>query len=61
MKDQEKPKETLIRELNELRQRVKRLESKLSDLEYERRGYSADSGSGTLPREQVWRLPGYWH
>lgn len=61
MKDQEKPKETLIRELNELRQRVKRLESKLSDLEYERRGYGAESGSNTLSKEQVWRLPGYWH
>lgn len=61
MNDQEKSKETLIRELNELRQRVMHLESRLSDLECERKKFFSESSTNDLPREQVWRLPGYWH
>jgi hypothetical protein len=60
MNDYDKTKETLIRELEELRQRVRFLENEMYEKNYEgKEGYEGHSGK--LSKTELWRLPGYWH
>jgi hypothetical protein len=60
MKDQDKTKETLIRELEELRQRVRFMESIVAEQNTDSQK-TYESNSQNLPGKEVWRLPGYWH
>ncbi len=60
MKDQDKTKETLIKELEELRQRVRFLESMLAEQNGgHQKTFESNSRSNSV--KEVWRLPGYWH
>ena len=60
MKDQDKTKEALIKELEELRQRVRFLESILTEQTTDNKK-TFESDSQNIPGKEVWRLPGYWH
>ncbi len=60
MNDYDKTKETLIRELEELRQRVRFLENEVYEKNYEgKEGYEGHPRK--LSKGEIWRLPGYWH
>ncbi len=60
MKDQDKTKETLIRELKELRRRVIFLENRMTEQDPLSKG-SLENDTPKLSRKEIWRLPGYWH
>lgn len=60
MEDQDKTRETLIEELEELRQRVKYLERGLTTRHTEKKD-TVGPEAQIFPVEEVWRLPGYWH
>jgi hypothetical protein len=57
---QEKTKETLIRELAELRQRFQILEEKISKQNSETK-QKEKFNSQKMTEKKVWRLPGYWY
>ncbi len=60
MNVQDKPKDTLVRELAELRQRVRLLEEKISKQNSECK-QNDTSNAKNLTEKIVWRLPGYWY
>ena len=60
MDDHDKTKETLIKELDELRQRVRLLEDILSEYKSVITTHF-DPNVQRLKGKDVWRLPGYWH
>jgi hypothetical protein len=60
MNDQDKTKETLLRELDELRQRVRLLEDMISEQQSDFK-HHAEPNAQQFPGKEVWRLPGYWH
>lgn len=60
MNDQDKTKQTLIKELNELRQRIRLLEDMISEQNSDVK-HQVDPNAQQLPGKEVWRLPGYWH
>ena len=60
MNDHDKSKETLIKELNELRRRVRLLEDLLSEKESDIES-CFDTNIQRLHGKDLWRLPGYWH
>jgi hypothetical protein len=57
---QDTSKETLIRELAELRQRFRVLEEKLSKQNSETKQKEMFN-SQKMTEKKVWRLPGYWY
>jgi hypothetical protein len=57
---QDKTKETLIRELAELRHRFRVLEEKLSKQNSETKQKEIFN-SQKMTEKKVWRLPGYWY
>jgi hypothetical protein len=61
MNVQDQTKETLIKELAELRQRFMRLEEKISKQNSERKQNDDSSISENVTEKKVWRLPGYWY
>jgi hypothetical protein len=60
MKDQDKTKETLIRELEELRLQIGFLKNKLSEKNSENK-VALEHDTQKLSKKELWRLPGYWH
>jgi hypothetical protein len=57
---QDKTKETLIKELAELRQRFQVLEEKISKQNSETKQKEIFN-SQKMTEKKVWRLPGYWY
>lgn len=60
MNVQDKPKDTLVRELSELRQQLRFLEEKLSKQNSESK-QNDTSNSKKVTEKKAWRLPGYWY
>lgn len=60
MNVQDKPKDTLVRELSELRQKLRFLEEKISKQNCESK-QNDTSNSKKVTEKTVWRLPGYWY
>ncbi|MFO8084045.1 MAG: hypothetical protein R6U27_06990 [Desulfobacterales bacterium] len=60
MRDQDKTKETLIRELEELRLQIGFLKNKLSEKNSENK-VALEHDTQKLSKKELWRLPGYWH
>lgn len=61
MNDYDKTKDTLIRELEELRQRVRFLENEMYEKNYEGKEGGYEGHCRKLSKRELWRLPGYWH
>jgi hypothetical protein len=60
MNVQDKPKETLVRELAELQQQLRFLEEIISKQNSESK-QNDTSNSKKVTEKKVWRLPGYWY
>jgi hypothetical protein len=60
MNYEDKTKETLVRELAELRRRFRLLEEKISKQNSDsKQNNTSNSQNGN--EKKVWRLPGYWY